>query len=123
MTDAPIVELTEKMRAFRNRAIVERLTAGSTIRAVAAEFGITHQRVSQIRKQLTGAPSGAAHRPWSFDRTERLRALRREGLTSAAIARELGVSRGAVRSKLHRLRRRSQRKRSLVERQQVAHSS
>jgi DNA-binding CsgD family transcriptional regulator len=112
MIDAPIVELTEEMRAVRNSAIVERLSAGVTVRAVAAEFGITHQRVSQIRKRLTGAQSGAARRPWSFDRTEWLQALRREGLTPAAIARELGVSRGAVRSKLHRLRRRSQRKRA-----------
>jgi transposase-like protein len=110
MTGAPIVELTEEMRAVRNRAIVERLTAGVTARAVAVEFGITHQRVSQIRKRLTGAGPGAARPPWSFDRTERLQRLQREGLTHAAIARELGVSRSAVVSKVHRLRLRSQRK-------------
>ena len=122
MADAPIVELTEEMRAARNRAILERLAAGATVRAVAAEFGITHQRVSQIRKRLTGARSSAARPPWSLDRTERLQRLQREGLTHTAIARELGVSRSAVVSKVHRLRRRSQRKRSLPVRQEVAYS-
>ena len=117
MTDAPIGELTEEMRAGRNRLILERLSAGVTVRVVAAEFGITHQRVSQIRKRLTGAGSGAARPPWSLDRTERLQRLRHDGLTPAEIARELGVSRGAVVSQLHRLRRRSERKRSLPERQ------
>jgi DNA-binding CsgD family transcriptional regulator len=122
MTDAPIVKLTEEMRAGRDRIILERLSAGLTVRAVAAEFGITHQRVSQIRKRLTGAQSGAARRPWSLDRTDQLQRLQREGLTPAAIAREIGASRGAVRSKLHRLRRRSQRKRALPERQQAPRS-
>jgi transcriptional regulator with XRE-family HTH domain len=104
----------------RDRIILERLNAGVTTRAVAAEFGITHQRVSQIRQRLTGARPGAARRPWSLDRIEQLQRLRREGLTAAAIARELGVSRSAVAGKLHRLRLRTERKRSLPERQQVA---
>ena len=106
----------------RDRIILERLSAGVTARAVAAEFGITHQRVSQIRQRLTGARPGAVRRPWSFDRTERLQHLRREGLTVAAIARELGLSRSAVAGKLNRLGLRSERKRSLVERQQLARS-
>ena len=122
MTGAPIGELTEEMRAGRNRAILERLAAGATVRAVAAEFGITHQRVSQIRKRLAGARSSAARPPWSLDRTERLQRLQREGLTPAAIVRELGVSKSVVVNKLHRLRRRSERKRSLPERQGVARS-
>ena len=106
----------------RNRAILERLSVGLTVRAVAAEFGITHQRVSQIRQRLTGARSRAAHPPWFPDRIERLQRLQCEGLKHAAIARELGVSRSAVVSKLYRLRRRSQRKRPLPERQRVARS-
>jgi transcriptional regulator with XRE-family HTH domain len=107
----------------RDRLILERLSAGGTVRAVAVEFGITHQRVSQIKRRLTGARLGAARRPWSLDRIEQLRRLRREGLTLAAIARELGVSRSAVAGKLHRLRLRSERKRPLPERrQQVARS-
>jgi transcriptional regulator with XRE-family HTH domain len=101
----------------RNRLILERLSAGVTVRVVAAEFGITRQRVSQIRQRLTGARPGAARPPWPLDRIERLQRLRREGLTAAAIARVLGVSRSAVAGKLHRLRLRSERKRSLPERQ------
>ena len=52
----------------RDRIILERLNAGVTARAVAAEFSITHQRVSQIKQRLTGARPGAARRPWSLDR-------------------------------------------------------
>jgi DNA-binding NarL/FixJ family response regulator len=103
----------------RDRIILERLSAGATVRAVAAEFGITHQRVSQIRQRLTGARSRAAHPPWFPDRIERLQRLQREGLTHAAIAQELGVPRTAVAGKLYRLRRRN---RSLVKRQRVARS-
>ena len=99
----------------RDRIILERLNAGVTARAVAAEFSITHQRVSQIKQRLTGARPGAARRPWSLDRIERLQRLQREGLTHAAIAREFGVSRSAVAGKLHRLRLRSERKRPLPE--------
>jgi transcriptional regulator with XRE-family HTH domain len=98
----------------RDRSILDRLNAGVTARAVAAEFRITHQRVSQIKQRLTGARPGAARRPWSLDRIERLQRLKREGLTLAAIAREFGVSKNAVAGKLHRLR--------LRERQQVARS-
>ena len=92
----------------RDRIILERLSAALTIRAVAAEFGITHQRVSQIRQRLTGTRSSAARRGWPPARIERLESLQREGLTVAAIARELGVSRSAVAGKLHRLRLRSE---------------
>jgi hypothetical protein len=38
----------------RNRAIIERVAAGTSIKAVADEFGITKQRVSQIHVRLTG---------------------------------------------------------------------
>jgi DNA-binding CsgD family transcriptional regulator len=80
----------------RDRASVERLAAGVTTRAVAAEFGIAHQRVSQIRKRLTGARSSTAPPPWSLDRTERLQHLRREGFTPTEIARDLGASRAQL---------------------------
>jgi DNA-binding CsgD family transcriptional regulator len=112
MTGAPIKPHAARPGANhdRDRIILERLNAGVTARAVAAEFGISHQRVSQIRKRLTGTRLGVARRPWSLDRIERLQRLQREGLTSAAIARELSVSRSAVAGKLHRLRLRSERK-------------
>ena len=124
MTGAPIEPHAARPGETHNRdrIILERLSAGVTARAVAAEFGITHQRVSQIRQRLTGARPGEARRRWSIDRIERLQRLQREGLTHAAIARELGVSRSAVIGKLHRLRLRSERERSLPERQQVARS-
>jgi DNA-binding NarL/FixJ family response regulator len=38
----------------RNRAIVKRVAAGTSIKAIADEFGITKQRVSQIYIGLTG---------------------------------------------------------------------
>ena len=88
----------------RNRAIVERVAAGTSIKAVADEFGITKQRVSQIHISLTGErqPKPA---PWPAKRTTRLRALLDQGLRPSDIALRLGVSRYAVLGKIYRLRR------------------
>ena len=89
----------------RNRAIVKRVAAGTSIKAVADEFGITKQRVSQIRISLTGErqPKPA---PWPAKRTAKLRVLpRSRGLRPADIALRLGVSRYAVLGKIYRLRR------------------
>ena len=89
----------------RNRAIVERVATGTSIKAVADEFGITKQRVSQIHHiSLTGErqPKPA---PWPAKRTARQRVLLDQGLRPADIAARLGVSRDAVHGKIYRLRR------------------
>ena len=88
----------------RNRAIVKRVAAGASIKAVADEFGITKQRVSQIHISLTGErqPKPA---PWPAKRTARLRVLLDRRLRPADIALRLGVSRDAVLGKIYRLRR------------------
>ena len=93
-------------RTSRNRAIVERVAAGASLRTVATEFGITRQRVSQIHIQITGVRLRSVRRDsWPAERTARLRALLDEGLRPADIAPRLGVSRNAVIGKVYRLRR------------------
>ena len=94
----------------RNRAIVERVAAGASLRTVAGEFGISYQRVSQIHFQITGerlrpSPSRPFRTdPWPVERMARLGALLEEGLRPADIAPRLGVSRNAVLGKVFRLR-------------------
>jgi GcrA cell cycle regulator len=84
--------------------IVERLAAGATTRAVGAEFGLSRQRINQIKHRITGAPALPTRVPLAADRTARLRVLWRQGLSSGEIARHLGVSRNAVIGKIYRLR-------------------
>ena len=97
-------------RTSRNRAIVERVAAGASLRTVAREFGLTYQRVSQIHFHITGERLRPSQDrpfrtdPWSVERTARLRALLDEGLRPADIAPRLGVSRNAVLGKVYRLR-------------------
>ena len=94
----------------RNRAIVERVAAGASLRTVAREFGLTFQRVSQIHIHITGerlrlSPDRPLQTdPWPVERAARLRALLDEGLRPADIAPRLGVSRNAVLGKVFRLR-------------------
>jgi DNA-binding CsgD family transcriptional regulator len=89
----------------RNRAVVERVAAGASLRTVAREFGISYQRVSQIHIHITGERVRALRPdPWPAERTARLRVLLDEGLRPADIARRLGVSRNAVLGKVYRLR-------------------
>jgi transposase len=93
-------------RTSRNRAIVERVAAGASLRIVATAFGITRQRVSQIHIQITSVRLRSVRRDsWPAERTARLRALLDEGLRPADIAPLLGVSRNAVIGKAYRLRR------------------
>ena len=75
----------------RNRAIVERVAAGASLRTVAREFAISYQRVSQIHIHITGERLRDL-RPdsWPAERTARLRVLLDEGLRPADIARRLG---------------------------------
>jgi hypothetical protein len=87
----------------RNRAIVTRLAAGASTRAVGAEFGLTAVHISRIRMRLTGVRLRRAYAPLIADRAARLRRLWREGLSTAEIGRLLGVSKSAVFYKIRRL--------------------
>jgi transposase len=90
-------------RHRRNRAIVKRLAAGVSTRAVGAEFGLTAEHIGRIRRQLTGARLRPAYARWSANRVARLRLLWRRGLSTAEIGRLLGVSKSAVVGKIDRL--------------------
>jgi DNA invertase Pin-like site-specific DNA recombinase len=59
----------------RNRAIVERLAAGASTRAVATEFGLTPTQIGRIRMRVTGLRQRPAYAPWSAERVARLRLL------------------------------------------------
>jgi hypothetical protein len=87
----------------RNRAIVTRLAAGASTRAVGAEFGLTAVHISRIRMRVTGVRLRRAYAPLVADRAARLQRLWREGLSTAEIGRLLGVSKSAVFYKIRRL--------------------
>ncbi|HEX7199250.1 MAG TPA: GcrA family cell cycle regulator [Dongiaceae bacterium] len=87
----------------RNRAIVERLAAGASTRAVGAEFGLTPTQIGRIRMQVTGVRQRPAYAPWPAERVTRLRLLWRRGLSAAEIGRLLGMSKSAVVGKIDRL--------------------
>lgn len=90
-------------RDRRNRAIVKRLAAGASPRAVGAEFGLTGKRICQISMQVTGARLRPAYAAWPTNRVARLRLLWRRGLSTAEIGWLLGVSKSAVAGKIDRL--------------------
>jgi biotin operon repressor len=87
----------------RNRAIVKRLAAGASPRAVGAEFGLTAKRICQIHMQVTGARLRPPYASWPANHVARLRLLWRRGLSTAEIGRLLGVSKNAVVGKIDRL--------------------
>jgi hypothetical protein len=87
----------------RNRAIVKRLAAGASTRAVGAKFGLTPAQISRIRMQVTGVRQRPAYAPWPAKRVARLRLLWRRGLSAAEIGRLLGMSKNAVVGKIDRL--------------------
>jgi hypothetical protein len=66
-------------------------------------FGLTAQRIRQIRMQVTGARLRPAYASWPANRVARLRLLWRRGLSTAEIGRLLGVSKSAVVGKIDRL--------------------
>jgi hypothetical protein len=87
--------------AARNAAILARLDAGATMQAIAEEFGITRQRVSQIAFRVTGQHTRGPR--WTAERIAELQCLRREGLSASAIGERMGRTRSAVLSAAHRL--------------------
>jgi hypothetical protein len=86
----------------RNRAIVRRLADGASMRAVAKEFGITRQRVSQISFRVTGKLTQPPL-DWTQERLGVLRSLWGKGLGVSAIAGRLGVSEASISKKARHL--------------------
>ena len=104
LVDALIVaQFPDEDRGARNLAIVHLSEGGSfTAAAIAAAFGLTESRVSQLRKRFReggaahlyaqgGAPRG--QRTLSAKEVERVRALRRQGLTIDEIVRCINAKR------------------------------
>jgi GcrA cell cycle regulator len=91
--------------AGRNAAIVDRVSSGMSMKAVAAEFGLTPERIRQILIRATNGERECrpASVPWPEEREQRLRVLWDEGLSITTIGRRLGVSRNAVTGKARRL--------------------
>jgi DNA-binding CsgD family transcriptional regulator len=84
----------------RNLEIVSRWRAGTSRHSLAAEYGVSHQRISQIIHKVH-----PASRPplWPAKQTAALKTLLSEGHNSTKIGRRLGVSKNAVVGKLRRL--------------------
>ena len=100
---AAVARAKHDARDRRNRAIVKRLAAGTSPRAVGAEFGLTAKRICQIHMQVTGARLRPPYASWPANHVARLRLLWRRGLSTAEIGRLLGVSKNAVVGKIDRL--------------------
>ena len=82
----------------RDRAIVERVAAGLSLRAVGAEYGLSHTVVRKIAARA-GVHSSCRRGPppWPAHRIAELRQLRSEGLSVGEIAHRLGVGQTTVR--------------------------
>jgi excisionase family DNA binding protein len=80
----------------RDRAIVERIAAGLSLRAVAAEYGLSYKVVGTIAARAGVHFSHPGRRSWPDHRITELRQLRSEGLSMGEIAQRLGVSKTTV---------------------------
>jgi hypothetical protein len=89
--------------AARNRKIVARVAAGATLQQVADAYGLTKQMIGYINKRATGRPLAPHHPEWPDDRVRALRALWRNGVSTAMIALRLDTSKSAVVAKARRL--------------------
>ena len=102
MADRSSVGTTEL--ETRDRAIVERVATGLSLRAVGAEFSVSHTVVRKIAARAGVHSSG--HRrgppPWPAHRLAELRRLRSEGLSMGEIAQRLGVSKTTVHKLINR---------------------
>jgi DNA-binding CsgD family transcriptional regulator len=87
----------------RNREIAARLVAGATHQQVAREFGLSKQRIGQLRLLLTGRPHSERPPKWPVERTRMLAKLWHQGLSCSQIGQRLGVSKDAVLGKARRL--------------------
>jgi AraC-like DNA-binding protein len=81
----------------RDRAIVERVAAGLSLRAVGAEYGLSHTVVGTIAARA-GVHSSRRRGPppWPTHRLAELRQFRSEGLCMGEIAQRLGASKTTV---------------------------
>ena len=95
--------MTKEHRKQRDAAITERLRSGAPKSAVAAEFGLSRERVLQIAIRVGLHSPRPADASWPADRIAKLRIGWRRGLSTAAIGRRLGVSKGSVLGKARRL--------------------
>jgi hypothetical protein len=78
--------------AARDRAIVERVAAGLSLRAVGAEYGLSHTKVRRIAARAGVHFSHPGRRSWPAHRLAELRQFRSEGLSVGEIAHRLGVT-------------------------------
>ena len=76
----------------RDRAIVERVVAGLSLRAVGAEYGLSYKVVRRIAARAGVHFSHPGRRSWPAHRLAELRQFRSEGLSVAEIAHRLGVT-------------------------------
>jgi excisionase family DNA binding protein len=81
---------------IRDRAIVERVAAGLALRAVGAEYGLSHTKVRRIAARAGVHFLHPGGRSWPAHRIAELRRLRSEGLTMGEIAQRLGASKTTV---------------------------
>jgi excisionase family DNA binding protein len=81
---------------IRDRAIVERVAAGLALRAVGAEYGLSHTKVRRIAARAGVHFLHPGGRSWPAHRIAELRQLRSEGLTMGEIAQRLGASKTTV---------------------------
>jgi excisionase family DNA binding protein len=94
MADRSSVSTTEL--EVRDRAIVERVVAGLSLRAVGVEYGLSHKVVGRIAARAGVHFSHPGRRSWPAHRIAELRQLRSEGLSMGEIAQRLGVSKTTV---------------------------
>jgi DNA-binding CsgD family transcriptional regulator len=92
---------------IRDRAIVERVAAGLALRAVGAEYGLSHTKVRRIAARAGVHFLHPGGRSWPAHRIAELRQLRSEGLTMGEIAQRLGASKTTVHKLIKRKKRSS----------------
>jgi transposase len=95
-----------RRRGYADADVVAMIDAGASAAAIRERFNCSQKTVKLIaNKNNRRAPPRAD--VWSADMVERLAELREQGLSQAAIGRDLGVSANAVSGRVARLDKRS----------------
>ena len=81
--------------------------SGFSMTAIGRHLGVSASRIFAKVHELGFPPRSRPHATWHADRVRTLRTLRRNGLSLAAIGRQLGVSKRAVECKIRRLKSQS----------------
>jgi hypothetical protein len=81
--------------------------SGFSMTAIGRHLGVSASRIFAKVHELGFPPRSRPHATWHADRVRTLRTLRRNGLSLAAIGRQLGVSERAVECKIRRLKSQS----------------